>query len=126
MTDETALPAGKLETVAPSLRRLIAPNPSPFTFTGTCSYLVGDDELAIIDPGPQDESHLAALLAAVGGAKLAYIVVTHTHRDHSQLSKKFKSSFTPTTLSNSSKTKKPSNRPPQQKFLPEFFSVHPP
>jgi glyoxylase-like metal-dependent hydrolase (beta-lactamase superfamily II) len=85
VTDEAALPAGHLETVAPGLRRLIAPNPSAFTFTGTCSYLVGDDEIAIIDPGPDDDAHLAALLAAVGEARVAYIVVTHTHRDHSSL-----------------------------------------
>ena len=85
MTDEIILPAGKLETVAPSLRRLIAPNPSPYTYTGTCSYLVGEDELAILDPGPDDDAHLEALLGAVGDARLAYIVVTHTHRDHSSL-----------------------------------------
>ena len=86
MTDAPeTLPAGKLETVAPGLRRLIAPNPSPFTFTGTCTYLLGDDEVAILDPGPDDDAHLAALLAAVAGARVAAIVVTHTHRDHSSL-----------------------------------------
>ena len=88
MTDASLLPAGKLETVAPSLRRLIAPNPSPFTFTGTCTYIVGDDEIAFVDPGPDDDSHLAALLDAMGDARAACIFVTHTHRDHSSLAER--------------------------------------
>jgi glyoxylase-like metal-dependent hydrolase (beta-lactamase superfamily II) len=88
VTDAPTPPAGKLETVAPSLRRLIAPNPSPFTFTGTCTYLVGDDEIAIIDPGPDDDAHLAAITNALADARAAYIFVTHTHRDHSSLADK--------------------------------------
>lgn len=88
VTDPADLAAGNLQTVAPSLRRLVAPNPSPFTYTGTCSYLVGDDEIAILDPGPDDAAHLAALLAAVGSVRVAYVVVTHTHRDHSPLAGK--------------------------------------
>jgi glyoxylase-like metal-dependent hydrolase (beta-lactamase superfamily II) len=83
-----APPAGVVETLAPGLRRLIAPNPSPFTFTGTCSYILGAGEVAILDPGPDDDAHLAALLAAVAGERVAIIVVTHTHRDHSALAVK--------------------------------------
>ena len=75
--------AGELVRVSPLVQRLIANNPSPFTFTGTCSYLVGRDELAIIDPGPLDEAHIAALMRAADGRRVAHIVVTHTHRDHS-------------------------------------------
>ena len=75
--------SGRLMRVSPLVRRLIANNPSPFTSTGTCSYLVGDEELAIIDPGPLDEAHIEALLQAAAGAKVAHILVTHTHRDHS-------------------------------------------
>ena len=75
--------SGRLMRVSPLVRRLIANNPSPFTSTGTCSYLVGDEELAIIDPGPLDDAHIEALLQAAGGAKVAHILVTHTHRDHS-------------------------------------------
>jgi glyoxylase-like metal-dependent hydrolase (beta-lactamase superfamily II) len=75
--------AGQLTRVSPQVRRLIANNPSPFTFTGTCSYLVGEEELAIIDPGPLDEAHIEALLQAANGRRVAHIVVTHTHRDHS-------------------------------------------
>ena len=68
--------------LSPLMRRLVAGNASPFTFTGTCSYIVGEGEVAIIDPGPADEAHVAALLAAVAGERVSHIVVTHTHRDH--------------------------------------------
>ncbi|HYA73325.1 MAG TPA: MBL fold metallo-hydrolase, partial [Roseiarcus sp.] len=75
-------PSGILTRLSPLTRRLIAGNASPFTFTGTCSYIVGEGEVAIIDPGPADESHLEALLAAVAGERVSHIVVTHSHRDH--------------------------------------------
>ncbi len=89
MTDAPeAPPSGSVETLAPGLRRLIAPNPSAFTYTGTCAYIVGDGEAAILDPGPDDDRHLERLLAAVAGERVAYIVVTHTHRDHSVLAAK--------------------------------------
>ncbi len=78
-----ATPAGALARVSPLTRRLIAPNASPYTFTGTCSYIVGEGEVAIIDPGPAISSHVDALLNATGDEKLAAILVTHTHRDHS-------------------------------------------
>jgi glyoxylase-like metal-dependent hydrolase (beta-lactamase superfamily II) len=68
--------------VSPMVRRLVAPNASPFTFNGTCTYVVGQGEVAIVDPGPDDDSHLKALLAAVDGEKVETILVTHTHRDH--------------------------------------------
>jgi glyoxylase-like metal-dependent hydrolase (beta-lactamase superfamily II) len=78
-------PSGALTTVAAGVRRLIAPNPSAFTNTGTCSYIIGEHEVAILDPGPDDAAHLARLLEAVAGERVAYIVITHTHRDHSLL-----------------------------------------
>ena len=65
------------------MRRLLADNPGPFTFKGTLSYIVGRGQVAIIDPGPLDEAHIAALLAAVRGETVTHIFVTHTHRDHS-------------------------------------------
>jgi glyoxylase-like metal-dependent hydrolase (beta-lactamase superfamily II) len=80
-----APPSGILESVAPRLRRLVAPNASAFTQTGTCTYIVGEGEVAILDPGPDDEAHLQRLLAAVRGERISHIVVTHTHRDHSAL-----------------------------------------
>src|SRR5579863_1942583 len=77
------LPAGQVEEVMPGVRRLLADNPSPFTYKGTISYIVGRGQVAIIDPGPHDDRHVAALLAAVRGETVTHIVVTHTHRDHS-------------------------------------------
>jgi glyoxylase-like metal-dependent hydrolase (beta-lactamase superfamily II) len=77
------LAPGRVEEFAPGVRRLLAGNPSPFTFTGTVSYIVGEGQVAIIDPGPLDEAHIGALLAAVRGETVTHILVTHTHRDHS-------------------------------------------
>ncbi|WP_285021131.1 MBL fold metallo-hydrolase [Novosphingobium sp. fls2-241-R2A-195] len=72
------------ETIGPLVRRVLARNPSPFTFTGTQTYLVGTDgEVAVIDPGPDEAEHLGALMAAIGGDKVVAICCTHTHRDHS-------------------------------------------
>src|SRR6266566_4551825 len=77
------LPPETVEEVAPGVRRLLANNPGPFTFKGTVSYIVGRGQVAIIDPGPLDETHIAALLDAVRGETVTHIFVTHTHRDHS-------------------------------------------
>jgi glyoxylase-like metal-dependent hydrolase (beta-lactamase superfamily II) len=77
------LPPGKVEEVVPGVRRLLVNNPSPFTFKGTLSYIVGRGQVAIIDPGPLDEAHIKALLDAVRGETVTHIFVTHTHRDHS-------------------------------------------
>ncbi len=72
------------------IRRLTAGNPGPFTFHGTNTYIIGETKLTIIDPGPADEAHLAALIAAIGGRPIEAIVVTHTHIDHSPLAAKLK------------------------------------
>ncbi|MGF1658771.1 MAG: MBL fold metallo-hydrolase [Rubrimonas sp.] len=81
---DASAPLGAAQEVAPGVRRVIAPNPSPMTFTGTASYLVGRRRVALIDPGPEDAAHSAALLEAVGpDAEVAAILVTHGHRDHS-------------------------------------------
>lgn len=77
-------------TVAPGLRRLLAHNPSPFTFTGTGVYIVGQGEVAVIDPGPDDPNHLAALKNALRNETVTHILVTHTHRDHSPASRPLK------------------------------------
>ncbi|MEW6255526.1 MAG: MBL fold metallo-hydrolase [Pseudomonadota bacterium] len=74
---------GTVQQVAPGVRRILAPNPSPFTFTGTCSYIIGEGRVAILDPGPDHPGHVAALLEAVRGETVTHVVVTHTHRDHS-------------------------------------------
>jgi len=67
----------------PLIRRLLAPNPSPYTERGTQTYLVGENDIAIIDPGPADPDHVEAILAAIGGKPVRAIMCTHTHRDHS-------------------------------------------
>ena len=84
-------PQSALTRLSPLLRRVIADNRSPFTFTGTCSYIVGEGKVAIVDPGPADHpAHLAALLDAVRGESVSHIVVTHTHRDHSPAARALK------------------------------------
>ena len=74
---------GRLEPVAPGVRRIVARNPGPFTFKGTGTYVVGEGEVAVIDPGPDLPEHVAALLASLEGERVTHILVTHTHRDHS-------------------------------------------
>ncbi len=70
------------------VRRVTCNNPGPFTFKGTNSYIVGTGKVAIIDPGPEDEDQLAALLDAVRGETVTHIIITHTHRDHSPLTRR--------------------------------------
>ncbi len=77
------LAAGHVDEPVPGVRRILANNPGPFTFKGTMSYIVGRGRVAIIDPGPDDPRHIAALLNAVRGETVTHIFVTHTHRDHS-------------------------------------------
>ncbi len=81
--DPADLPTGLLIRLSPLVERVLAPNPSPFTYTGTQTYLVGTSDLAVIDPGPDDASHLAALEVAIAGRPVVAILCTHTHRDHS-------------------------------------------
>jgi glyoxylase-like metal-dependent hydrolase (beta-lactamase superfamily II) len=81
---------GVIETLHPLVRRLLAPNPSPFTFTGTQSYVVGQGEVAVIDPGPDLPDHVDALIAALAGERVTAILCTHTHRDHSPAARALK------------------------------------
>ena len=74
---------GVLQDVAPGIRRIVARNPSAFTFHGTGTYVLGTGEVAVIDPGPDDEAHIGALLAGLAGEQVTHILITHTHRDHS-------------------------------------------
>lgn len=78
---------GEAIDIAKDVKRITAPNPSPFTFHGTNSYLIGKNNLAIIDPGPLIDAHLDALLNAIGDRPLTHIFVSHTHKDHSPLAK---------------------------------------
>jgi len=68
--------------LAPGVVRIVANNPSPFTYKGTNTYILGHGEPALIDPGPDDPAHLDAILKAIGGRRLTHILITHTHRDH--------------------------------------------
>ncbi|HEY2242682.1 MAG: MBL fold metallo-hydrolase [Xanthobacteraceae bacterium] len=85
-----SLAPDQVQELAPSVRAIAADNPGPFTFKGTVSYIVGRDRVAIIDPGPDDAAHVAALLDAVRGETVTHIFVTHTHRDHSPAAAKIK------------------------------------
>lgn len=84
----------QLPGVAEQLERLVvrvlAPNPSPFTYTGTQTHLVGTTDLAVIDPGPDDAGHVEALVRAIAGRPVVAIVITHTHRDHSPAARALK------------------------------------
>lgn len=74
---------GKIERVAPGVRRIVANNPGPFTFRGTGTYVVGEGEVAVIDPGPDLAEHVGALLVGLEGERITHLLITHTHRDHS-------------------------------------------
>jgi glyoxylase-like metal-dependent hydrolase (beta-lactamase superfamily II) len=83
---ETGLPV----EMAPGIVRVTAPNAGPFTFTGTNSFLVGEERVLVMDPGPDDSRHLEALLAAIDGRPVEAILLTHTHRDHSGLARRLR------------------------------------
>ena len=77
------LPHGAVEETAPGVRRVVCNNPSAFTFRGTNTYIIGRGRVAVMDPGPENAAHLAAILAATKGETVTHVIVTHTHRDHS-------------------------------------------
>ncbi|NKL35469.1 MBL fold metallo-hydrolase [Rhizobium leguminosarum bv. viciae] len=79
---------GQAVPVVSGVERVTVNNPGPFTFFGTNSYIVGSSSVAVIDPGPEDEAHYQALMAALGGREVTHIFVSHTHRDHSPLARR--------------------------------------
>ena len=81
---------GEPVPVAPGITRITVNNPSPFTFHGTNTYIVGDRSVCVVDPGPEDEAHFEALMRALEGREVTHIAVTHTHRDHSPLARRLK------------------------------------
>ena len=87
---EIAFEYGAVDQVSPMIRRVIAENPTPFTFHGTGTYIIGHGEVAVIDPGPLIDAHVDALLAAVAGERVTHILITHTHLDHSPAAEPFK------------------------------------
>lgn len=86
--DPDLLAPGRLVQLTPLVARLIAPNGGPFTFTGTCTYLLGAKALVVIDPGPENDTHYEALIRSIAGRPVSHILVTHTHRDHSPLARR--------------------------------------
>lgn len=80
-------PYAKLETVEPGIARVLAHNPSAFTYYGTQTYLLGEQQVAVVDPGPDLDEHLDALIEAIAGRPVVAIMCTHTHRDHSPASR---------------------------------------
>jgi glyoxylase-like metal-dependent hydrolase (beta-lactamase superfamily II) len=92
------LAPGVVEEVVPGVRRILVDNPSPFTFKGTLSYIVGRGKVAILDPGPLDDRHMAAMLDAVRGETVTHVVITHTHRDHSPAAAPVKAATGATTV----------------------------
>lgn len=79
---------GKSQTVAPGLRCVLAPNPSAMTHWGTNTFVLGEGDVAVIDPGPDNDAHLQALVDATSGENITHILITHAHADHSPLSRK--------------------------------------
>ena len=82
---------GRVDRLSPLIRRVICNNPGGFTFHGTGTYIVGNGDVAVIDPGPLEEAHIASLEKAVAGETVTHILITHTHRDHSPAAAPFKS-----------------------------------
>ena len=86
--EEFAPRVGRAYPLEAGLRLILAPNPSPMTHLGTNTYLLGQTQIAVIDPGPDNDAHLAAILAAVAPHRVSHILVTHSHLDHSPLAKR--------------------------------------
>ena len=83
LTHELEFKYAEAREVLPGIRRIVAPNPSPYTLHGTGTYIIGKNEIAIVDPGPNIEAHIEAILRETNGEKITHILVTHTHADHS-------------------------------------------
>lgn len=78
---------GRCDTLSPLIRRVVAPNPGPFTYTGTGVYIIGHGNVAVLDPGPVDDAHISALDAALVGETVTHVLVTHHHLDHSPMAR---------------------------------------
>ncbi|MEO0499079.1 MAG: MBL fold metallo-hydrolase [Pseudomonadota bacterium] len=85
-----AAPYAETDRLSARVRRVLAKNPSPFTYLGTGTYIIGNGTVAVIDPGPDEDAHLSAILAATAGETISHILVTHTHKDHSPLAVRLK------------------------------------
>lgn len=81
---------GEAVAITNGVRRVTAQNPSPYTFHGTNGYIIGDDRLIIIDPGPDDNRHFERLMRIIDGREVSHILITHTHRDHTPMARRLK------------------------------------
>ena len=84
---EFSPPYGEIELITKNIRRITAPNPAPYTFKGTGTYIIGHGYVAVIDPGPDITSHIDAILTSLGDEKISHILITHNHKDHSPAAK---------------------------------------
>lgn len=84
---EFSPPYGEIEQITKNIRRITAPNPAPYTFKGTGTYIIGHDRVAVIDPGPDIPSHIDAIVASLGDEQISHILITHNHKDHSPAAK---------------------------------------
>lgn len=80
---EFSPPYGEIEQITENVRRITAPNPAPYTYKGTGTYIIGQGTVAVIDPGPNIPSHIDAIMSSLAGETISYILVTHNHKDHS-------------------------------------------
>lgn len=83
----TPLEPGQVQSLQDGVRMVLAPNPGPMTRWGTNSYIIGEGDVAVVDPGPASEAHLNALLNATTGETITHVIVTHAHADHSPLAR---------------------------------------
>ena len=90
---------GACDRLTPLIRRVVARNPGPFTFLGTGTYIIGSgDSVAVIDPGPDMDDHLQAILKATEGERITHIFITHNHLDHSPLARPLQAAGGDTTM----------------------------
>ncbi len=80
---EFSPPYGEIQQISAKVRRITAPNPAPYTFKGTGTYIVGENEVAVIDPGPNISSHIDAIMTSLKDERISHILITHNHKDHS-------------------------------------------
>ena len=85
---DTGLNSKRPTRIGDKIICLTAPNPGPFTFHGTNTYVIGTTNLTVVDPGPEDDAHFESLLGVIGGRTVSHILITHTHRDHSPLARR--------------------------------------
>ncbi|WP_174299486.1 MBL fold metallo-hydrolase [Caulobacter sp. S45] len=111
---------GRPDQVSPLITRVVADNPGPFTYVGTATFLVGGQRLAVIDPGPLLDTHLAALTSAIAGRPVSHIFTTHTHADHSPLAHPLKELTGATIVGRAAPEATSGEAPDEASFRPDI------